>query len=115
VGVTHGELHVAVAQEFLDRPEAYPSHHQVRGKCVPQIMKAEVNDPDLAAGGFEGIPDVVEPFPVLVAENIGRFELMPPARHPTPEMPGNYFLGGLSSGGFCWPIGQLFDRDGRKD
>jgi hypothetical protein len=40
-------------------------------------MEAEINDSDLAAGGFEGTPDVVEPFPVLVAENLGRFELVP--------------------------------------
>ncbi len=32
VGVTHGKLQVAVAQEFLDRPEADPSHHQVGGE-----------------------------------------------------------------------------------
>jgi hypothetical protein len=77
MGVAHGELHITVAQEFLDRPEAYPSHHQVGGRGVPQIMEAEINDSDLAAGGFEGIPDVVEPLPVLVAENLGRFELVP--------------------------------------
>ncbi len=62
VGVTHGELHVAVAQEFLDRPEAYPSHHHVGRKSMPQIMEAAVNDPDLAAGGFAGILDIIEPF-----------------------------------------------------
>lgn len=65
VGVAHGELHVAVAQEFLDRSEPYPLHHQMGGKGVPQIMEAEVNDPDLVAGGLEGIPDIIEPFSVL--------------------------------------------------
>jgi hypothetical protein len=71
-----------VAQEFLDRPEAYPAHHQVGRKGVPQVMEAEINDPALAAGGFEGVPDIVEPFPALVAENLGRFELVPAPHFP---------------------------------
>jgi hypothetical protein len=40
-------------------------------------MKANINDPDLAAGGFEGIPHIVEPFPVFVAENLRGFEPAP--------------------------------------
>ena len=40
-------------------------------------MTVNINDPDLAAGGFEGIPNVVEPFPVLIAENLRGFEPAP--------------------------------------
>jgi len=49
---------------------------------VPQIMEGEVEDPGFAAGGFEGSSDVVESFPVLVAENEGGFELMPEPHFP---------------------------------
>lgn len=77
VGITHGEFNVAMAQEFLYCLEPHPPHHQVGSKGMPEIMEPEINDSGLAAGGFEGGPDIIEPVPILVAENIGRFELMP--------------------------------------
>jgi len=76
VGVAHSELDVPMAQEFLDRLESYPPHHQVGSKGVPEIMEPELNASGLAAGGFEGGPDIIEPVPILVAENVRRFELM---------------------------------------
>jgi len=44
--------------------------HQVGGKGVPQIMEAEINDSGLAAGGFAGISDIIEQFPVLSRREI---------------------------------------------
>jgi len=85
VSVTHGHLEIGVPQEFLHRLQAYPVHHQLRGKGMAQIMKPEAIYFRFPAGGGERPSHVIKPFAIRPAKDEGGFQvvlLAQPLEHP---------------------------------
>jgi hypothetical protein len=76
VGIAYGHLDVGVAQELLDPLQTGASHDQVGGDSVTEVVKTEIINPSLAAGGGKRPLHGFEPAALPITKHIGRYQLV---------------------------------------
>ena len=69
MGITLRHEDRLVSQDFFQRVQVSPAHHEVRSEGMTQIVEAEIGNPTFADSRIEGFPNILDAPSVRPCEN----------------------------------------------